>query len=181
MKRILLIAIVISLISSCGHVISKSVREHARADIPFSSVKENIDKYKGMTFILGGVIVATRNTDEGSTIEAMQTPINRYGTVIDPDDSSGRFMAVEKGYLDPLIYKKGREITIAGELIGSRKKQIGEIEYAYPLFKIKEIYLWREARDYYPYYPVYSPFYRYRYPYWWHDPWWHRHYYSPPY
>lgn len=182
MKRVLFLIVVISFIYSCTHVISKPVRMGARTDVPFSNIKAETDKYKGTTFILGGIIVSTKNTEEGSIIEAVQTPVDRYGSIIDSDISSGRFLAIERGHLDPLIYKKGREITIAGELVGSRKKKAGEIEYAYPFFEIKEIYLWKEDKGYYynlPPYPYPYPPYNYRYPYWWYDPWLYGPYYHP--
>ncbi|MBI4690555.1 MAG: Slp family lipoprotein [Nitrospirae bacterium] len=171
-KRVLLLVAVGFLISSCTHVLSKSVREQSRTDILFSEIKGNIDKYKGSIFILGGIIVETKNTEEGSIIEAVQTPVNEYGDLIDTDLSSGRFMAIDKGYLDPMIHKKRREITIAGELIGSRKKKIGDTEYTYPLFAIKELHLWKEEKGryyyyYHPPYPYYPHWYWYRYPYWW--------------
>jgi len=172
MKRAVLLTITFFFISSCAHVISEPVREKARIDIPFSSIKGNIDKYKGTTFILGGIIVATKNTEDGTIIEAVHTDVDSLGRIIDPDRSSGRFMIIEKGYLDPMIFKKGREITIAGELIGSRKKKIGEVEYTYPLFELKEFYLWKEERGYHiipPPYPYHL--YWYKYPYWWYDGW----------
>ncbi len=181
MKKILFEIAILFLISSCTYVISSPMREKARTDVPFSSIKENVDKYKGSIFILGGIIVSTKNTEEGSIIEAVHSEVDAFGNIIDPDRSAGRFMAIYRGYLDPLIYKKGREITIAGELIGSRKKSIGEIEYKYPLFEIKEIYLWREVRGYfYPPPPYPYPPYWYRYPYWWYDPWWYGPHYPPP-
>lgn len=176
MKRGIPLIFVIFLISSCAYVISSPLREQARADISFTDIKKNIDKYRGTIFILGGVIVATRNTDEGTIIEAIQTPVDRYGSIIDPDVSYGRFMAIQKGYLDPLIYKKKRGITIAGELSSTTKKKIGEVEYIYPIFEIKEIYLWKDERHYIP--PPYpSPMYWHRYPYWWYDYWWYEPYY----
>jgi len=180
MKKVLFLLVIIFLFSSCTHVISKPVRMGARTDVPFSNIKAETDKYKGTTFILGGIIVSTKNTEEGSIIEAVQTPVDRYGSIIDSDISSGRFLAIERGYLDPLIYKKGRQITIAGELIGSNKKKLGDIDYTYPMFEIKEIYLWKEEQGYYYYRPMYAPPYFYNYPYWWYDPWWFGPYYPPP-
>lgn len=181
MRKLLVLSfmIIVFLVSSCTYVISKPMRQQARTDVSFGALRGNLDKYKGAIFILGGVIVTTKNTDEGSIIEAVQTEVDKYGSIIDSDRSSGRFMAIDKGYLDPLIYKKGREITIAGELIGSRKKMIGEREYIYPLFEIKEIHLWKEERGYY-YPPYLYPPYWYRYPSWWYDPWWYGPYYPPP-
>ncbi|MEW6601792.1 MAG: Slp family lipoprotein, partial [Nitrospirota bacterium] len=65
--------------------------------------------------------------------------------------------------------------TLAGEFIDMRKGKIGEMDYVYPLFEIKEIYLWEELkeRDYYYYYlpPPYPYWYYGRQPY---DPrWWY--------
>ncbi len=178
MRKFLFLVAAFFLISSCTHVISRPMREEARMDVPFSEMKENIDKYKGELFILGGIIVNTKNTDEGSIIEAVHTNVNSYGNIIDPDVSSGRFMALEKGYLDPLIYKKGRYITVAGVLTGSRTKKIGEFDYNYPLLEIRELYLWKEEKEV-PYSPYYYPPYMNRYPYWWYDPWWYGPYYGP--
>jgi hypothetical protein len=39
------------------------------------------------------------------------------------------------------------------------------MEYVYPVFEIRQVYLWDEARDYYYYYPpYYYPYYNH-YPY----------------
>lgn len=179
MRKIFFLISALVLVSSCIHAISSPLRERARKDVPFSEIKENIDKYKGSIFILGGIIVSTKNTDEGSIIEAVQTPIDRYGALTDSDKTSGRFMAIDKGYLDPLIYKKNREVTIAGELIGSRVSKIGEIDYTFPLFAIKEIYLWKKDRGYYLYPSPYPPYMYDRHPNFWYDPWWYGPYYGP--
>lgn len=176
MKKLLPFLIIILLSSSCAHVISQQSREKAKTDVSFGYLQRNIDEFTGSTFIFGGVIINIQNTNEGTIIEARHSPIDFLGAIIDPDVSEGRFMGIFNGYLDPLIYKKGREITIAGELIGSREKTIGEIQYSYPLFAIREIYLWKEKRGYY-YYPPPYPYYWSRYPYWWYDPWWDGPYY----
>ncbi len=79
------------------------------------------------------------------------------------------------------MFKKGREITLAGEFVDIRKGKIDEMEYAYPVFDIKQIYLWQEEKyyiypPYYYYYPygpyLYDPWYRpYPNPYWPMYPW----------
>jgi outer membrane lipoprotein len=156
-------------------VISKETRTQAVKDVPFRIVKENIEKYKGSVFIWGGFIVRTRNTPEGTFIEVVQNPIDRYGSIVDTDISEGRFLALHKKYLDPLIYEKGRLITVAGTLIDSKKITRKKVEYVYPVLEVKELYLWKEE-------PIYLPYYRYwdLYPFWWHDPWWYDPYYPPP-
>jgi outer membrane lipoprotein len=97
-------------------------------------------------------------------------PVDRYGYLNYASAYQGRFLAVfprAKGLLDPMIFKKGREITIAGDYAGVRKGRIDEMEYAYPVFEIRQIHLWEDQRDYWPYgYPSY-----YYYPGW--NPWYY--------
>ena len=103
----------------------------------------------------------------------MQSPLDRFGNIIDEDVSEGRFIITTAKYLDPLIYRQGRDITVAGVLTGSRERLIGEIEYTYPVFEAREIYLFKEEKFFpYPYPYWYDPFY---YPpfYYPHAPFWY--------
>ena len=154
--------IVFSLIfAGCAPVISKGLRGAAE-DVPFEEVQQHPEKYLGKTFIWGGFIAKTENTEEGYFLEVVQNPIDGYGRVIDKDKSGGRFLAFTKKHLDPLIYKKGREITVGGILTESRKQPLGKTEYNYPVLDNKELYLWSEESYYYFYdYPYYYPGYPY--------------------
>ncbi len=132
-------------------------------------IKKDITTHKGKLFILGGVIVKTTITREGSLIEAVYVPVDSRGYLKSLSSTNGRFLAIHKSkeILDPIIFQEKREVTIAGELIGTRSGHIDEIDYVYPLFEIKEIYLWKEKQEYdhfyYPRYPYYPPYYPYRY------------------
>ena len=132
-----------------------------------NELRANPEAYKGKLFILGGVIVETRFVQDGSQVEVFSIPVDSRGYLRDMDSSKGRFLAVyprDKGLLDPVIYKKGREVTLAGVFLETRKSKIDEMEYLYPVFEIRQIYLWDERWDYagYPYYPNYY----YANPYW---------------
>ena len=179
MKRISLAIALALLLSGCVHVMSQeSVRKSVK-DIPFSKVASDVFFYEGKTFIWGGIIVGTTLTEEGTVIEVVQTPLNRYGVINDTDVSEGRFLVRSRKFLDPLIYEKGRYITVAGVLTGSEKRPLGKTDYVYPVLGAKEVYLWKEEALYPPYYdpwyynPWYQrPYYRHRYycdPFW--DPW----------
>jgi len=180
MKKISLITIIFLFLVSCAPVLTGSVMQRGIYDVRFSELRQFPVLNKGKLFILGGVIVKTTLTKEGSLIEAIYVPVNSRGYLKSYRTSSERFMALYRGpeLLDPLIYSEKREVTIAGEFIEIRKGTIGEMEYAYPLFEIKEIHLWEEYKepDYYPYpyYYPYPPYYRhypyYNYPYY---PWWY--------
>lgn len=168
MKRFLLSLLVILTVLSCAPVLRREILKTGIRDVPISDIRNHPDSYRGKLFILGGLIVNTKFIEEGSQIEALYVPVDSRGYLKDVELSNGRFLAIypkEKGLLDSLIYRKERQITLAGEFIEIRSGKIGEMEYAYPVFEIIEIYLWKEREAYYP------DYWNYYYPYWW-DPWW---------
>jgi outer membrane lipoprotein len=176
MKKIFVISAVLLIVAACSPVLHRNVMDQGTRDVHFKQLRESPDEYKGKLFILGGVIVETRFTATGSMIEALSVPVNSLGYLHEAEHSQGRFLALypqSSGLLDPVIYRKGREITLAGEFVEARKGKIDEMEYVYPVFEIREIYLWEEQKDYYVnqyyYNPWYDP-YLYRAPIFY-DPW----------
>ena len=143
MKKILLIFIASLMISSCAPVLSPEVMSRGGYDIDFEALVNNPSAYQGNTYILGGIIARTRATEEGSLIEALYVPVNDRGYLKGYRRAGGRFLAIYRGQklLDPMIFKKNLEITIDGQLVGTRKGRIDDAEYTYPLFEIKEYYL----------------------------------------
>ncbi|MEW6107679.1 MAG: Slp family lipoprotein [Nitrospirota bacterium] len=180
MKRYLMACMILVFITSCSYVISRETREIAVKDVPFKNILDNPDAYINNIFIMGGIIARTTNTDEGTEIEIVQTPVDRLGNIIDRDISEGRFIVTIRKQLDPLIYSAGRDITLAGKLTGSRRALLGTREYNYPVFEVKEMYLWKKERYLYQHvYPYwYDPYYH-PYIYYWHDPLWRRPYIYP--
>ncbi|HBH60745.1 MAG TPA: hypothetical protein DDX85_03180 [Nitrospiraceae bacterium] len=175
-KYYLIILLAGLLTSSCTPVLSRNLISIGIFNDGLSEIKQAPDSYKGRLFIFGGIIVKTETTKEGSLIEAIFVPVNSLGYLKSYTTSGGRFLALYKGreILDPLIFSQKREISLAGEFIEIRQGKIGEMDYDYPLFEIKEIHLWEEVkeRDYYYYYymPPPAPYWYYRHgPY---DPWW---------
>jgi len=169
MKKSFLMLFIAVFLFSCAPVLQKDLMQRGIYNPNLSEVKESPILNEGKLYILGGIIVKTTVTKEGSLIEAIFVPVNSYGYLKDYTTSSERFLALYrgKGILDPLIYKKNREITLAGKFIEVRKGKIGDMEYDFPLFEIEGIYLWEEYQDtdryLYPPYYYPPPFYRYRY------------------
>jgi outer membrane lipoprotein len=147
MKRFFLILILTSLVVGCAHVVSKELREKAEEIAPTALFKDP-DAYKGRLVILGGLIVSSINTKEGTYIEVVQKPLDYRGRPSDTDTSHGRFIIFYDEYLDTAIYCQGREITAAGEVMGKRMRPLGEIQYPYLLIKSRELHLFE------PRYPV---------------------------
>jgi outer membrane lipoprotein len=140
MKRLLLLLTIISLFG-CAHVISKEIREKADIELAPSDLLKKPDAYRGKIVILGGVIVNSTNTEEGTYIEVVQKPLDYRGRPEDTDISHGRFIILYEGYLDTAIYSEGREVTVAGEILGKTIQPLGEMEYPYLLIKSSELHL----------------------------------------
>ena len=172
MRRLFLVTLVFLLLTSCAPVLNRDFMSSGIYNIPPSGILEDPASFSGKLFIMGGVIVDTKVTADGSLIEAIFVPVNALGYLKDIAVLDGRFLALYpkgKGLLDPLIFHMEREITVAGEFKGTRSGRIDEMEYTYPLFEIKDIYLWEERMDYYiapPFYPLWD------YPGMYYGPWW---------
>lgn len=173
MKRLVaILAILIGLAfiaTGCAPVISKGLRAQVDKEIRFEEVIQNPDAYQGKVVLWGGVIIGAKNQKEGTLIEILQKPTGMDGRPKDVDLSAGRFLAIYDGYLDVAIYAQGREVTVAGEIMGKRGLPLGEIEYTYPLLSVKEIHLW----------PLKSQDMVYPYPCWYYP--WYFSYWGPPY
>lgn len=187
MKRVLSLITLLLVLSACAPVLNRELMNRGLRDVPLSAVRADPDAYKGKLFILGGIIVDTKLTEKGTQIETFAVPVNSLGYLKnEARTNDGRFLAIyprDRGFLEPLVFKRGRQITLAGEFLETRKVKIDELEYTYPVFEIKQIYLWDEYRDYY-----YPPYYYYPYTYgsyydpWWpnYPPYWYRPYGPPP-
>jgi outer membrane lipoprotein len=170
------------LLYSCAPVLDRSLMKESVKDVSFRTLREHPDEYRGRLFVLGGVIVKTRLTAEGSQIEALHVPVDSQGYFSDRGRSEGRYFAVlpkEDEILDPEVYLQGRRVTLAGRFTGLRKEKIEEMEYVYPVFRIEQIYLWSMDTGYYPG-SYYDPWF-YPYPYYYGDVWWGYPYYPYPY
>lgn len=158
------------LLSGCARVISDQSRSLVDPTIQFTKLRQAPDSHIGKIVLLGGRIASARNTKEGGVLEIVQFELD--GDV--PRDSfvsHGRFLATSVDFLDSLIYKPDRLVTLVGEVKGKKTLPLDEVEYTYPVVAIREIYLWQpsEGEKYLLYPPSrYNPYY-YGYgsePYW---------------
>ena len=170
--RPLILPLLLLFISGCAHVVPKNLREQADPALTFLQVSQHPSQYKEKTVIWGGDIIETVNQKDGTTlIEVFQRPLGWREEPKVTVASEGRFLILAEKYLDPYLFRRGRKITVVGEILGEEIRPIGKMDYRYPLLSTKQLYLWEE----YYYSPVfYSPYY--------YDPWWGYPYgWGPPY
>jgi len=147
MKTIKAIVIFLALTSAgCAHVISQEALEDVNTDVSFETVLENPDASIGETLLLGGDIIQTQPFPKKTLIMVLQRPLGYSNKPSAEKSSKGRFILEAPEFLDPAIYKAGRQVTVAGTLVGKEVRPLGKMTYTYPFIRSKEIYLWPVER-----------------------------------
>lgn len=129
--------------------------------LSLSKVMAQPDDHQGQPVRWGGSVVKVENADQLSRIEVLAHPLNSYARPLPGQGSEGRFFVDIEGFIDPLVYTQGREITVTGTLAGSRNAMIGHFDYRYPVVRGESHKLWSPREE-----VEIVPVYRY-----WHDPW----------
>lgn len=132
---------------------------------PFDQIKSAPDSFKGQTLVLGGQVLGARRLKDGTRIEVLQLPLNdAQQPTLDLMKSQGRFIAIQREFLDPATLPHGTFITITGEVTGSMTMPLDETDYSYPVIDVKTLHTWipsQESNQWrgrpYPY-PYYGPF-----------------------
>jgi outer membrane lipoprotein len=136
----------ILLLVGCSHVISKKVLKEVDKNVTFAQLIKDPDASIGKTVLFGGEIIETLHVADKSHIMVLQQPLDRRDRPVAGDVSEGRFIVTTQGFLDPAIYSPGRQVTVAGQVVGKEKHPMGEIEYTYPVIEKQGLYLWPVER-----------------------------------
>lgn len=146
MKKKTFMAGAVLLVLGCTYAISPELAEKAR-DIPFDQLEQDPDPFKGSLVILGGTIVKTINTTQGSFIEVAQKSLDKWEKPLRTHQSGGMFLVLSARYLDPLLYSAGREITLAGVVEGKQHEVIKDAGSDLPVLRLKELKLWPSEKE----------------------------------
>ncbi|MFY9270114.1 MAG: Slp family lipoprotein [Candidatus Manganitrophaceae bacterium] len=135
------------LLVSCGpKVIPEVLEERIDRRLTFEEVKENPEAHLGRLILIGGEIIETRNFEDKTEIEVLQKPLGSDRAPIPIDESGGRFILIHPTFLDPVVFKSGRRITVVGVVQGKRMERIGQAEGVVPVLGDEHIYLWPSGR-----------------------------------
>jgi outer membrane lipoprotein len=140
-------------------------------DLSLSEVRQAPEDYAGRVVLWGGTVIQTMNRENATLIEIVQLPLDRSERPRDVDSTQGRFLIRSSEYLDPYIFRRGREVTVVGELAGTETMTLGDVEYTYPVVRAANIRLWEQREEKVRVYHDYPRFHYWygpwRHPYWW--------------
>lgn len=150
--------------------------------VPYQQAAAEPEIQKGKMARWGGVIANIENKQDKTQLDLVFYPLRGYGRPIVGKESIGRFRVYVKGFLDPMVYKKGKSVTFAGKIKGIEEGLVGEHVYQYPTLEASGYYLWEDIDRIEIETISVWPHFRYGYPYgyrgiygWNHWPFHHRH------
>ena len=151
----------------CTHSISEDLRKDLDPTLSFERLLKSPEEFIGKRVMFGGVIVETRVLPQGTEVEVVQKEIDFSGYPKMDNKTGGRFIFINKEFLEPEIYSKGRGITGVGKVRGTQIGKVGERPYEFPVIESEELKLLDKVESNPYFYP----------PYW--DPWYRRGLYAP--
>jgi len=173
--------LLLCLLSACttNNVIPPSLKGQVDENVTFSQIKESPESYHGRVVILGGEVLSAKRLKDGTRIEVLQLPLYDKEPEWDRTKSQGRFVAIQREFLDPATLPKGTRVTVVGEVTGSMTMPLDETEYTFPVVEVKKLTVWpdrtvqRQMPPYYYYGPYWGPYWGpYGRGYWYGPYWW---------
>jgi outer membrane lipoprotein len=155
-----------ALLAGCasGSIIPASLQAQIDNTLTFPQLRESPDAHRGHLIVLGGEVLSAKRLKEGTRIEVLEIPLDRsFQPEMDRTLSHGRFIAIQKEFLDPATIPPGTRLTLVGEITGAAVDKLDETDYTFPTVEIKSLKVWQrsEAYSHIPYY-YYPPSYYWR-------------------
>jgi outer membrane lipoprotein len=167
--------IICILLNACSNL-PKAIKDPPVNDISYTQAIQNINQYKNAPVRWGGTIVEVENEQNFTLVQVLYYPLDSDGEPEIDKSHGGRFVFKTSEFLDPAVYTKSSEITVAGTLIGDIERAIGNKVMRMPLISATTIYRWPvyvyDSRyDGFGYGYGYNPYYG-GYPYYWGNYYW---------
>lgn len=129
--------------SSNPPVIPPELEGQINSSVSFPQIMATPEAYSGQTVLLGGEVLSSKRVPDGMQLEILQLPV----TDDDPpterrSDSAGRFLAFNRGSLDPAAFPGGTRVTIIGTVTGESTQRLDESDYRYPTVDVKHLHVW---------------------------------------
>jgi len=130
-------------LSGCMQPISKDVMATVDPGRTFAVVIENPKAYIGSVVLWGGVVEKYIPGPGQTRLLVEQYPVDAKGRP-QMDATYGEFVVHTPDRLDPLLFREGMVITLAGMLDGVEEAEDGPQKMLRPVVRLIEIHAWSE-------------------------------------
>ena len=135
-KKLLAMVVMVCTICACQSTPQDPTSEPAQAN------SVNISQQDiGLNYVWGGEILEITNLKSTTEITILGYPLDKHEQPSYNKTSTGRFIAVYSGFLEPIDYRKGRLVSVSGELTEIRNGNVASAAYEFPVLTINELNL----------------------------------------
>lgn len=124
----------------CVSVFSEDIIKKSSV-LSLQELQQASEKHIGQTVILGGTVA---RVIDGNLLEIVQHPLDYRREPEYIDSTDGRFLVQFDQNIDDKQFPKGRGVTVAGEVVGKKILLFDQINYVYPLLRVREYHVWPE-------------------------------------
>lgn len=143
----LLVGMAVMAAGCATSVIPETLEPQIDNAVTFNQIVESPDSYRGKVVVLGGEILKAKALKGGTQLEVLQLPLDSdQEPVTDRMESRGRFLAVQREFLDPATIAEGTRVTVVGEVTGSTVDKMDEADYRFPTLDVKHLHRWDAKR-----------------------------------
>lgn len=133
------------MLSGCALQVPEAIAEKPSNDPEIAAVIAQPNNYQGDQVRWGGKITAVENRGEKDTVLIIASnALNSEGKPVSDTGNQGQFMAKVNHFLNPGVYID-RSVTVAGTLMGSESRAIGNEPDTYPFVAVDDYYLWPDS------------------------------------
>lgn len=94
----------------------------------------------------GGQVIETRNLETFTELEILGYPLDPCGRPVTQGQPLGRFLVRHHGYLEPMDYRAGRQVTVTGRITEVTEGQVGDTRLRFPILQESVIRLWPQQQ-----------------------------------
>lgn len=144
MKRGMVVGALALLLGACSSVPKELAYEPENQLVAYQPALGGME---GKPARWSGVIAAVHNKADQSVIEMVYLPLKSNGVPEQTEQSQGRFLAIMRGFIDPVLYAKGRSLTVLGTITQPVDSQIDEHQYRFSVLNVTGSKLWPPVKE----------------------------------
>jgi outer membrane lipoprotein len=140
-----LFAAFLFLLPACVYhsVIPEELETQVDWNLPFEHLVTNPAHYEGKMVCFGGEVLSARRLEQETRVEIFQLPLDGGDAPRGPRSfSQGRFLAYQRGFLDPAALPPRTRVTVVGVVRGPETAPLDESQYTFPAIELRHLIVW---------------------------------------
>jgi len=142
--------------------VPEAVRSAPPGDLQLVEARQDPQRHLGARVRWGGTVIRVERDATGNArVEVLERRLDEDGRPLPGAPSDGRFVVFAAPSVDPDLYRRGAELTVAGVLEPPVEGRVGTATVELPVVRVEAFQRWARRWSHHPYHydPYYDPYY----------------------